>query len=107
MSDAGVLTVSLRFSGAAGKIASVAAGGGATGLGYAWILFEPDSGTGFRVWGPYLDRPGLDSGAISSGDLPQSLGALLGPMNVKVTLIDNAGNRSNRVTVAVAHWFQW
>ena len=57
MSDAGVLTVSLRFSGAAGKIASVAACGGATGLGYAWILFEPDSGTGFRVWGPYLDRP--------------------------------------------------
>jgi hypothetical protein len=107
VSDAGVLTVSLRFSGAAGKITSVAACGGATGLGCAWILFEPDYGTGFRLWGPYLDCPGLDSGVVSSGDIPQSLGTLLGPMSVKVTLIDNAGNRSNTVAVPVAHWFQW
>jgi hypothetical protein len=107
VSDAGVLTASLRFSGVAGKITSVAACGGATGLGCAWILFEPDYGTGFRLWGPYLDCPGLDSGVVSSGDIPQSLGTLLGPMSVKVTLIDNAGNRSNTVAVPVAHWFQW
>ena len=107
VTSAGVLSVSLSFSGAAGRIASVAPCGGSPGLGCAWILFEPDSGTGFRVWGPYLDCPGLDSGTISSGDLPQSLGTLLGPTNVKVTLIDNAGNRSNSVAVPVAHWFQW
>jgi hypothetical protein len=107
VSNAGVLTVSLSFSGAAGKITWGTACPGVPGLGCAWILFEPDYGTGFSLGGPFLNWPGLDSGAVSSGDLPQSQVTLLGPMNVKVTLIDNAGNRSNTVVIAVAHWVQW
>ncbi|MGA9625483.1 MAG: M36 family metallopeptidase [Bryobacteraceae bacterium] len=109
VSGTGVLTVNLDFSGAAGKITFGAScgGAGATDLGCAWILFEPDSGTGYRLGGAFLNKAGVDSGTVSSGDLPQPFSTLLGPMNVRVTLIDNAGNRSNSVVVPVAHWFQW
>ena len=109
VSGTGVLTVDLDLSGAAGKITFDAScgGAGATDLGCAWILFEPDSGTGYRLGGAFLNKAGVDSGTVSSGDLPQPFSTLLGPMNVRVTLIDNAGNRSNSVVVPVAHWFQW
>jgi serine protease AprX len=108
MSSAGVLAVSLSFSGAAGRItwSSTACPSGVF-LGCARILFEPDAGTGFNVLGPFLNLPGADSGVISSGNLTQPKSTVLGPTNVKVTLIDNAGNRSNTVVVAVDHWVLW
>jgi hypothetical protein len=97
-----------RGFGAAGKITFGASciGPGASELGCAWVLSEPDYGTGFRLGSTFLNKFGADSGTVSLGN--DSLGqvTLLGPMNVKVTLIDNAGNRSNSVVVAVAHWVQ-
>jgi hypothetical protein len=54
--------------------------------------------------GSFLNWPGLNSGFISSS-VNLAPGTLLGPMNVEVTLIDNAGNQSNTVTVPVSQWF--
>jgi hypothetical protein len=108
VSSSSMLTFSLNFSGAAGKIKFGAScvGPGATELGCAWILFEPDYGTGFRLGGSFLNKFGVASGSVSSS-LSEGQATLLGPMNVKVTLIDNAGNSSNSVVVPVAHWLQW
>jgi len=108
VSSSSMLTFSLNFSGAAGKITFGAScgGPGATELGCAWVLFEPDYGTGFRLGGSFLNKFGVASGSVSSS-LSEGQATLLGPMNVKVTLIDNAGNSSNSVVVPVAHWLQW
>jgi len=61
---------------------------------------------GLPPGGLLSNKFGVASGSVSSS-LSEGQATLLGPMNVKVTLIDNAGNSSNSVVVPVAHWLQW